>query len=212
MKTKKTMMFVIFLVMALLVENADAVLIDFEDRTAGESFDVGYTFITSGVSVTGEQFQWSNTTWYSGGNASIGTGGSAGGADNEINTNNINLDFDFGVALTSLSLQYGEYGGNINLEINGDFQNVENFADLPANVGATSIFVYDTNTPGQGKGALIVIGTINSFKIGGQELWLDNIIASAIPEPAILTLLALGSLIALRRKTYTNCLTDRKIL
>ena len=208
-------MFVIFMAAALLVKNADAVLIDFEDRTIGESFNVGDTFISSGVSVTGEQFQWSDTTWYGGGLATIGTGSSAGGAGSEINTNNINLDFDFGVALTGLSLQYGEYGGNINLEINGDFQNVGNFADLPASVGAASIYVYDAGTAGQGEGALIIIGTIDSFEIGGQQLWLDNVIASSassLPEPATLALLALGSLAVLRRKIHTICLADKQML
>ena len=84
MKTKNAMVFVILLITALLAEKAVATLIDFEDMTAGEIYNVGDTFITSGVSVTGEQFQWSNATWYDGGHATIGIDGSAGGAGSEI--------------------------------------------------------------------------------------------------------------------------------
>ncbi|UCF44048.1 MAG: PEP-CTERM sorting domain-containing protein [Planctomycetota bacterium] len=192
----------LLLVAILLAQNAEAVVVDFEDMTPA-TYNVGNSFTTSGVVVTAEQFQWSGGTWYAGGSAHIQSSTNAGGAGYEIHTNNINLSFDFGLPCDGLSLQYGEYGGNINLEINGSLANVENFANLPATLGGTSIFVLDTGTPGQSTGAMFVIGVvgnIDSFKIGGQELWIDNVVASVIPEPATVMLLGAGALAVLTRK------------
>jgi hypothetical protein len=193
----------LLLVAILLVQNAEAVVVDFEDLSLGGTYNVGDTFTTSGVVVTAEQFQWSGGTWHAGGSAAVENGGAAGAGGYEVHTNNINLSFDFGLPCDGLSLQYGEYGGNINLAINGNLANVENFANLPATLGGTSIFVLDTGIPGQSTGAMFVIGVvgnINSFEIGGQELWIDNIVASVVPEPATVMLLGAGALAVLTRR------------
>ncbi|WP_145081334.1 PEP-CTERM sorting domain-containing protein [Poriferisphaera corsica] len=49
-------------------------------------------------------------------------------------------------------------------------------------------------------GSFTFTGPINNFSIGGQELHIDNVSYSAIPEPASLALLSLGSLALLRSK------------
>jgi len=188
------------LVAILLAQNASATVVDFEDLSLGATYNVGDSFTTSGVVITGQEFFWLPSGSTTGGFAEVENGGLAGGAGNELHTNNINLSFDFGVILTGLALQYGEFGGNINLEINGNLANVQNFADIPANLGGTSVFTLDTGTPGQSSGAMFVIGTINSFKIGGQELWIDNVVASAVPEPATLVLLGTAGIWIFTRK------------
>jgi hypothetical protein len=186
---------VLLLVAVLLAQNANATVCDFEDMTFGATYNVGGSFTTSGVVVTAGEFfllpSGSTTT----GHAKVVGGGQAGGAGYEILTDNINLSFDFGLPCDGLSLQYGVTGGNINLEINGSLANVVDFASLPSSLGGTSVFT----TPGN-KGALFVIGTVNSFKIGGQELCIDNIVASVIPEPATIMLLGIGGLMTLNRK------------
>lgn len=57
------------------------------------------------------------------------------------------------------------------------------------NIGGVTVTVLDAGS----KGAIFVIGPVNSFSIGGQELAIDNVTA-CIPEPATLSLLALAAL------------------
>ena len=190
----------LLIVATLFAQNASATVVDFEDLSLGATYNVGDSFTTSGVVITGQEFFWLPSGSTTVGFVEVENSGLAGGAGNELHTNNINLSFDFGIILTGLALQYGEFGGNINLEINGSLANVENFVNIPANLGGTSVFTFDTGTPGQSSGAMFVTGTINSFKIGGQELWIDNVVASPIPEPATIALLGIGGLITLIRK------------
>ncbi len=190
----------LLIVATLFAQNASATVVDFGDLSLGATYNVGDSFTTSGVVITGQEFFWLPSGSTTGGFVEVENSGLAGGAGNELHTNNINLSFDFGIILTGLALQYGEFGGNINLEINGSLANVENFVNIPANLGGTSVFTSDTGTPGQSSGAMFVTGTINSFKIGGQELWIDNVVASPIPEPATLTLLGIGALAILTRR------------
>jgi len=153
--------------------------------------------------ITGEEFFFApgggSTT---DGSVTIGNSGIAGGAGNELGwINNINLRFDFGTALDGLTLQYGESGGTLNLDINGEFMNFPDFADINYNtIGGTSVFMLDTGTPGQSTGSLFVIGTITSFAIGGQELGIDNVVASIVPEPTTIAILGIGGLIAFTRR------------
>jgi hypothetical protein len=190
------------LVTILFAQDASATVLDFEDVGFGVIYGVSDSFTTSGVVITGQEFFWLPSGSTTDGFAYAGHDGWAGGAGKELCTNNINLSFDFDTILDGLALQYGEFGGNINLEINGSLANVEDFANIPANLGGTSVFTLDTGTPGQSKGAMFVTGTINSFKIGGQELWIDNVVASPIPEPATLVLLGTAGLwIFTRKKT-----------
>src|SRR5688572_22065651 len=126
--------------------------------------------------------------------ARVSTGGMAGGSGNELTVNNVNVAFDFNdVPFTNaIALQFGEYGGNVNLEINGDQRNVPDFSALDGmTVGGATVEVV-AGPPGAARGSLFVLspGAITSFSIGGQELFIDNIISSCIPEPAALAFLA----------------------
>jgi len=75
------------------------------------------------------------------------------------------LAFDFGHSLTGLTFLFGEYGGNLNLEVNGDFKNFDNFADINRQHDwrrAVSV----TNGLGNDTGQVQLSGTINSFAVG----------------------------------------------
>ena len=147
--------------------------IDFEDLTPGTEYKVDDTFTTSGIPVAVEPFQWSGGGWTSDGYAKVMNGGQAGGSGNEMNVNNVNLDFSFGAPIKSLSLLFGEYGGNLNIEVNGDFRNFDKFADVNGfTIGGVYVTVVDL---GDSNGRLTLTGTIEQFAIGGQELWIDDV-------------------------------------
>jgi len=153
---------------------ATPVCVDFEGLTLGDSYGVGASFVDSGALVTGHPFVWSDGTPFSGGSVLVQNVGLAGGSGNELAVNNINLEFDFGAPLTGLSFRFGEYGGNLNIEVNGDFVNFDNFADIHgATIGGVDVSVI--NGLGNDMGWVRLDGTVHSFLVGGQELWLDDV-------------------------------------
>nr|CBH39021.1 hypothetical protein, secreted [uncultured archaeon] len=155
--------------------------VDFEDPLLGTTFYVGDIFTDSGATITVQSFQWSNSKWTTDGYAVIGNEGLAGGSGQEIWVNNVNLDFDFGSPCSGISLLFGEYGGNLNIEINGDFRNFQDFVDINGlNIGGVNVLV--VNGFGNDKGSLKLSGTINSLVFGGQELWIDDVCPGAPGE------------------------------
>jgi hypothetical protein len=184
-----------FLVVLMLCGLTQAYVVTFEDLTLNDTYNVGDAFTSGGVQITGQEFFWLPNGSTTDGFVEVQAGGNAGATGNELWLNNINLDFAFSVKPTGLSLQYGEYGGNVNFMINGDQKVISNFTELHGTmVGGVMVTVVDTGTVG----AIFAMGPINSFSIGGQELAIDNVIA-CIPEPATLMLLGLGALVLRRR-------------
>lgn len=148
--------------------------VDFEDVQLGTDYRVGDVFTSSGVQISVQRFQWSNGQWTNTGFAKVESGKKAGGSGQEMRLNNVNLDFNFGGSCDSLTLLFGEYGGNLNIKINGAFKNFQNFIDInSSSIGGVRVYVLPG--PSVTKGSLKLIGTINSFAIGGQELWIDHI-------------------------------------
>lgn len=168
--------------------NAAPSVIDFEDLPLDTNYKVGDSFVTSGVTVTVEKFFDSGNNPVTTGYVNVGRSGEAGGTGGEVAINGTNLVFDFGVPLKGFSLQYGEIDGNINIEINGDFVNAPNFAEVTKKLGSASVFTINRGKPGKSGGAMTVVGDINSFKIGGQQIWIDNIVPSVAQRSTIPTL------------------------
>ncbi len=147
----------------------------FEGLTLGDSYRVPDRFVDSDVEITVRAFQWGNGEWTTDGFSEVDDQGLAGGSGQEMLINNVNLDFDFCCVLEEgLTLRFGEYGGNLNIEINGIFKNFENFADIEgANFDGVTVTVIDGL--GDDMGTLTLKGEVWSFAIGGQELWIDDI-------------------------------------
>jgi len=147
---------------------------EFEDLNSGSVYKVGERFITSNTIISVGQFVWENGTPTADGYAAVAAQRAAGGFGNELQVNNVNLNFMFDVPSTGLSILFGEYGGNLNINVNGDFLNFANFADINGTaVGGVKISVL--NGFGNDRGFLQLSGTIKTFALGGQELWIDNV-------------------------------------
>ncbi len=154
----------------------------FESLPPGQAYPVGATFTENNIKMTPLNFVWSNGTPTAGGFARVATGGQARGSGQDLELNNINLDFDFGPVARSLTLRFGEYGGNLNIRVNGQFRNFGNFADInQATIGnaAVAVNIYDprSNNGSGDLGILTLSGAINQFALGGQELWIDDVCA-----------------------------------
>lgn len=148
--------------------------VDFEDLTPTTVYNVGGTFADSGVIVTMGDYQWTNGTWTSAGFTSVETTGLAGSAGNEMQVNNITLDFDFGRDVEDMTIRFAQLGGNINLTINGDFRNESDVMALDGQlIGGTLVKVFFDGTTDNG--IVVITGVVASFAIGGQELWIDDV-------------------------------------
>ncbi len=149
--------------------------LDFDDLALGSSYSVPNTFTSGGATIQTHGFEWGNGGTTTGGFAEVYNGGLAGGPGNELMVNNINLAFDFGSSIDGLKLQFGEYGGNLNIEINGGFRNFDDFQDIHgATIGGVAVSV-PTGGFGNDTGTLELSGEITDFIIGGQELFIDTV-------------------------------------
>jgi hypothetical protein len=159
----------------VLTAAASAAFPSFDDLTSGTVYHPGDTFVSDGIAVIIQDFQYWDGSWTSGGEAKVSTALMANGDANELNTNNTNALYDFAGSIgtqTEVELLFGEYGGNINVAVNGDFANVGNFLDLPPALGGCTITIVSGGTGGDA-GEMVITGAIYDLVIGGQELAVD---------------------------------------
>ncbi len=136
------------------------------------------------MDIAAHPFTWSSGITTSSGLATTEGGGRAGGTGTEIHVNNIHLSVSigFGQVMQSARLRFGEYGGNVNLSVNGVTANVPDLAKLNgATLGGVTVSV-PTGGFGNDMGVLELTGTmpdqpsgLGQLAIGGQELWIDDI-------------------------------------
>ncbi|MDG1891358.1 MAG: hypothetical protein P8L18_08605, partial [Verrucomicrobiota bacterium] len=166
--------------------------VEVHDLILGSVYSVGDTFTVNsasgafGFNVLAEDFFFSGGTSFSSGFAEVENSGLAGYFGNEIEVNNINLQFTpTGTPPSGVSVYFGEYGGNINVSINGSQANVANFIDLDGSMLGGANISIPRGGLGNDTGEIHFFGTpINQFSIGGQELWIDHICATEGPgEP-----------------------------
>jgi hypothetical protein len=173
-----------------LVKPATAAVVDFETLNIGQTFG-GAThtpgqplFTQNGIDVTGQTYQ---TGTFSDFNlATIRAPGTDLFTTKHVWLDNINFAFDLsGLGLiNSVSIEYREFGGVNNFAVNGgSILELPAMTSMPMNVAPGVMAMVDDES-------IHLTGVVTSFLIGGQELAVDNIVA--VPEPACLTLLALG--------------------
>jgi hypothetical protein len=137
-------------------------------------YHVTETFTTSGRTVTVRSFVGRDGDPSSDGLATVGNGEQAGGRGYEMWVTGVNLAFDFDISLAGLFLRFGEYGDHLNLSVNGDFRRFDDFAEVDGlTVGGVRVTV--SGGSGDGTGSLRLIGAVNSFFIGGEDLYIDDV-------------------------------------
>jgi len=152
--------------------------VDFEDPAPGSIYSVPMTFTDSGAVVSALAFQWSNGNWTPNGEMLVVDASwcSSGGSGQNLTLNNINAEIVFPVPIDNgLSIQIGEYGGNVNLMINGVHENKPTFSDMPPSIGGVLVSCTGPGCSGGGIGVLKLEGAINSIYIGGQEFCIDDV-------------------------------------
>jgi hypothetical protein len=148
----------------------------FSDLTANTQYHVGDEFATSGTTVKVEQFQWGNGIWNAGGFAEVDGNNYAQGSGNAARAGGVNLNFKFNYPADSITLKFGELGGNNNIRINGEFKNVRDFIDINnTTIGGVLVKVSAVQQGSNWYGSIELDGNIDDFAIGGQELWLDDV-------------------------------------
>ena len=139
-------------------------IIDFEDLVLGTQYISGNTFNSSGIDVSVKAN--SNGVAVVQNQSSIGSG-------NEISLNNTTLEFHFAKALASLSFEFDETGGVLQLMANGQIATFKDFQDIHGQtVGGASVSVTRQSSS---QGVVTLRGGINSFSLFGQELVIDNV-------------------------------------
>lgn len=148
----------------------------FESFNNGDKFKVTDVATTPNLSFTVERFQWSNGTWTSNGHVIIDNNNYANGNGTlDVRANNATLSFQHDFPASEIKLNFGEYGGNNNITVNGVFQNIGNLNSINGTtVGGVQIIVNATSTVGGWVGELVLTGKVKDFSLGGQELWIDD--------------------------------------
>lgn len=183
MKMKNTIQ-VITLIFTLLglAKTASAVSLecmDFESYTPGIAHPVGTTLTYNDIFGELVAFQWNNGTWTSDGAGTVVNSNHANGSGQEANLDNINIRYNFDTDQPFIVvLRYADYGGNINLGVNGFFHNTNDLSDLNGmNIGGAWVIVSRQNEgmSSNHHGTVTLVGSIERFAIGGQEFWVDDV-------------------------------------
>ena len=154
----------------------------FEDKTLGNTYYCGDNDATNGVQFDFSDFEMTPGVFSNNGHAHVDNAGLACGTGQDLRLSNIYINFDLAGsvgAATDPVLNFGWYGGTMNLSINGDRHWAHNPGGFPATIGGCSVNI----TPlGSGCGQLEISGTVNSIGIGGQELWIDVLPDNDVPD------------------------------
>ncbi len=132
--------------------------------------------------------------------AEVGANQVPGLPTQSLSLDNISVAFDFsdvGFEVGLVTLDFQDFGGTSNFSVNGSAPHIISpLSDLPVNVapGVTAEVVESTVRLIANEGT-----NITSVGVGGQELFIDNIVA-VVPEPTTLILFALGMGSLLRRR------------
>ncbi len=177
--------------------------LEFEDLVPGTIYNNGSSFQTAGINfgqlvdIDVVDFTFSSGMTTNAGSTVV-VNPNLAGAGNGMSMGNVNLDFDFGGPQSVISFQYAEFGGNVNLTVNGTLLNFDDYIDMNGMVPGGVIVSVSEDFPGANTGSVTLTGNIGQFSTGGQELEIDDV--RFIPAPGALALLGLGGVTLVRRR------------
>lgn len=97
----------------------------------------------------------------------------------EMNLNNINLVVQPNPPVTVADFVYADFGGDVNLGINGALVRRPDLSAMPAAIAGVNVAVTRINLFGFHFGTVTLTGTatnpIKSFGVGGQEFFVDDV-------------------------------------
>ena len=194
-RSKSIWMFALSLLMlALLVLPSTArastrVCIHFDDLVPETEYPVGSTITSAGYELQVRPFQLGDGTLATDGLAIARNSSEAGGSGHELQIANVNVSLDISAtldvdAVDGIQVRFAELGGNVNLAINGDLRNAQQFRDFDGmTIGGAVVSVNSSaNQFNNERGLLVVDGKVSSFAIGGQELFIDEMCPIHNPE------------------------------
>ena len=144
-------------------------VLTFDRLTSGAMYLNGTSFISNGVSMHVEKFKSEGGPIP--GVVTVGSG-YAPGAGNEIHVQNANVSFDFNCPLQEVKLSFSDYGGSVNMKLNGDWRAAKSFWAFH---GLLFRGVTVTVTGRDARGILILRGKIKELLVGGRDLWINEI-------------------------------------
>ena len=166
------------LALAGSVSSAAASCLDFDGTPAGTTAGVGPLLALPDGNVSLRRFFWLGGGSTVGGVATVvASNFAAGSLPHELNLNNINLRVDVitAAATTTAAFNYAEFGGNVNLRVNGVLANVNDFSAVPAFLGGAAVVVTRIDVFGFHFGTVTITGNLTDFSLGGQELHIDDL-------------------------------------
>jgi concanavalin A-like lectin/glucanase superfamily protein len=134
---------------------------------------------TNAIAVAVADFEVGGNTFFD--SASVVAAPPALGTGQVLQVNNISLDVDFSAlpfAVGEVRFDYLDLGGTENLGVNGSSVFAGELASAPASVGGVAVSVTASPVAGGTRGTVVLTGSVTSLRVGGQELWIDNICAS----------------------------------
>jgi len=196
--------------MLSLVPPSDGQSMDFNDlapgtlfgAAAGDSpFDVVYS--QNGIDMAVDSFSLGSFSGFF--DAKVGGPYATAFATPALELDNITVVFTLssvGFPVSELTFDYVEYGGAVNIAVNGHaVLELDTITDLPQLVAPGVIGAV-------GSGTVMLsapVGGISSLRVGGQELVVDNL--TVIPEPVsgVLLFIGMATLAIKRRRCALDC-------
>jgi hypothetical protein len=188
--------------------SASGAAMGFEDlspTTKVYPFGFGSSFVSSGMTVSVSQLIPGKNGGIEADDAiiTLGTTNFAGMSGNALSLKKAIATFEIGVDVVGVDFYFGEFGKTLLFDINGASLQTKNPATLPTSLGGATISYTQLGVSPDGKGSLSHIsisGPINSFSLGGDKFWIDDISFTVIPAPGAAGVLMIGGLLAARRR------------